>query len=312
MIIDYTFANDILEQIEGELNLLGDRNLIKVQNTSISKLKPNFEWLRKTQYYSLPVSSNGATQIIQITKEYYEILTSDWKEKHPTLVKNGLENTIKTLMFEDLPEEAIHTAIYEKVSNLVYSYNQVLETTKESNGIFGIEEEEKILLIHLNRYHDIINSDTEQIDFLRGITLNKKISDLVLEIYIRFINMRLRMLNPAPPQTKIQRDDKLTKILWNGSQRDLLELFIELQNKGWIDEFKYGEIKKKADSILNLFDLTLTKKNDNSNLQNSFYQILKGINNPETKKREYDEILGTKKDRRFSKIEEKRDSIVGN
>ena len=303
MIIEHNFADDILENIEDELNLYGRDIGIKVNKSSIAKMNPNFEWLNKVQNFSLPIFATGATGIIQISKSYYEIMTSNWTKEHPKLVINGLAGTIELLMQND-PEDTIFNAITDKISNLIYEYDLVLAATKESNRLFGIEDEEKILLIHLKRYCDILNSDTLQIDFLKGITLNKKLSDLVLEIYIRFINMRLNLLNPVSTKLEIKRNQTLTKILWKGEQKDLLELFVELQSKGWIEEFKYGEIRKTSDSICNLFDLTLTKKGEGSEPENSFYQILKGVQNPKTKKREYGEILKNEKERKFSNIKE--------
>lgn len=302
MIIEYNFANDLLEKIEEELISYESKNGIQIiKRFSISK-SANLEWMRKSQDYSFPINTSGSTEIIQITKEYYELLVNGWQEKHPELVKKGIVETVKSTMESDFPEETIHSAIYDKVSKLIYQYDEVLKCTKETNRLFGIEDEEKILLIHLNRYNEILSSDFKQIEFLHGITLNKKISDLILKIYIRFINLRLKMLNPKITQIEERKTEIATKILWKGSQRDLCELFIELQEKKWIDEFEWGERNKIAQSICNLFDLTLTKKNKNSNVENSFYQILKGTHNPKTKKREYDVVLGKESDRKFNKI----------
>lgn len=304
MIIENNFASDILEKIEEELNLYENHREIEFKDYSILKMNPNFELIRNTQYYSLPIFSSGAKELIQITREFYEILTSNWEKEHPKLVINGLQETINSNMKNDFPCDTIYSAIFRKISNLVDSYDMVLKATRESNQLFGIKEEEKILLIHLNKYDKIINSDSEQINIIQGITLNKKISDLVLEIYIRFIERRLKMLKPEYPKLNTKRNGELTKILWKGGQKDLLELIVELQEKGWIEKFKYGEINKMAKSICNLFDLSLTKKNEESDPCKSFYQILKGVNNKKTKIREYDEILGDLRERKFEKIKE--------
>ncbi len=301
MVIENNFANDLLEKIEDELVKYENEKQIEVKNFSLGK-SVNLDWMRKNQEFSLPINVSGSTDIVQITKEYYEILVNGWLKKYPESVKNGVPETIKEMMESDFPVETIHTAIYDKISNLIFTYNLVLETTIETNGLFGIKDEEKILLIHLNKYIEIINSDIQQIDILYGITLNKKISDLVLEIYIRFINLRLKMLNPEIIQIKENNTGKSTKILWKGSQKELCELFVELQEKEWIDDFKWGERSKIAHSICNLFDLTLTKKSKDSNVENSFYQILKGIHNTKTRKRDYTEILGTINERKFNKI----------
>lgn len=302
MIIEYNFANDLLEKIEKELVKYDDKNKIQViKQFSIGK-SANLEWMNKSQDFSFPINSSGSTEIIQITKEFYELLVNGWKVKHPELVKNGIPAKIESMMESDFPDETIHSAIYDKVSRLIYQYDEVLKCTKETNGLFGIEDEEKILSIHLNKYNEILSSDFKQIEFLYGITLNKNISDLILKIYIRFINLRLEMLNPKITQFAERKTEITPKILWKGSQRDLCELFIELQEKDWINEFEWGERNKIAQSICNLFDLTLTKKKEKSNVENSFYQILKGTHNPKTKKREYDEVLGKENDRKFKEM----------
>jgi len=305
MIIEYNFASDLLEKIEEELINYDEEKPIQVKFFALNK-SANLDWMRKSQEFSLPINTSGSTDTIQITKEYYEILVDGWKEKHPELVKKGIEETIQSTMESDLPSEDIDSAINVKISNLIYQYDLVLKNTKETNGLFGIDDEEKILLIHLNKYNEIINSDFRQIDFLHGITLNKKISDLILKIYIRFINLRLKLLNPKIVPFEEAKTQKAIKIEWKGSQKELCELFIELQEKEWIHDFKWGERNKIAHSICNLFDLTSKKKSDDSNVENSFYQILKGIHDPKTKKREYDEILGGKEERKFNKIKKNR------
>lgn len=302
MIIEHNFANDLLEKIEEELIKYDEKNKIQIiKRFSIGK-SANLEWMNKRQDFSFPINSSGSTEIIQITKEFYELLVNSWKEKYNELVKEGIPAKVESMMESDFPDETIHSAIYDKVSRLIYQYDEVLKCTKETNGLFGIEDEEKILLIHLNKYNEILSSDFKQIEFLHGITLNKNISDLILKIYIRFINLRLEMLNPKITQISERKTEIATKILWKGTQRDLCELFTELQQKDWINEFEWGERNKIAQSICNLFDLTLTKKNKNSNVENSFYQILKGTHNPKTKKREYKEVLGKENDRKFNEI----------
>ncbi|WP_430409303.1 hypothetical protein [Kordia sp.] len=300
--IEFNFANDLLEKIEEELIKYENKNKIQlIKSFSIGK-SANLEWMRKSQDFSLPINSSDSTEIIHITKEFYELLVDGWKEKHPELVKGGISDKIQSMMESDFPEETIDSAITDKINKLIYQYDEVLKCTKETNRLFGIENEEKILLIHLNKYNEILKSDFKQINFFHGITLNKKISDLVLKIYVRFINLRLEMLNPKITQIEERETEITPKILWKGSQRDLCELFIELQEKNYIDNFEWGERTKIAQSICNLFDLSLTKKKKNSNVETSFYQILKGKHNPETGLREYDEVLGKEKERKFNKI----------
>lgn len=306
MIIEYNFAQDLLEEIDEQLLLLEEQGIIQKNSASIAKLKPDFQRMRKVQNYSLPISSVEATDIVAISRIYYEISMSNWEEDHPTLIRKGLSETINSSFETSFPSEAIGTAIYDKISRLVLEYDLVIQSTIESNGLFGIEDETKILLIHLNKYQEILSSHTEQIDLFKGLTLNKTISDLILKIYIRFINRRLKILNPELPRIEKNKKSQVQKIRWEGSQKNLCELFVVLQEKGWIEEFRYGDISKMAKSICSLFDLTLTKKNPQSDPEASFYQILKGTHNHETRKRGYNKTIGPLEQRKFNEIKENR------
>lgn len=301
MIIEHNFASDLLEKIDDIIYTYYEKHSIEVKDISYRTIN-ELDWLKKTQNYSMPIHTVGSTDVLFITRSYYKLMAQIWEKDHPELIKGGIEETINSNIKSDFPDECIQSAIHDKIHRLVFEYDKVLNATKETNCLFGINDEEKILKIHLNKYLEVLNSDLLQIDFLFGIKLNKEISDLILEIYIRFINLRLRMLNP-----EIQTDyeiarGKSKKILWNGTQKDLLELFVELQNKGWINQFHWGDTKKNAHSICNLFDLTLTQKKKDSNVEESFYQILKGVRNQKTGERDYTELLAPKSKRRFDQI----------
>ena len=218
------------------------------------------------------------------------------------MIDGNIEKTVERLRTQEFPPEVISSAITDKLLSLLYKYDDVLKITKEASGLFGIEDEEKILLIHLKKYDEILKNPAKQISILHGIDLNKKVSDLILKVYIRFIQQRLELLNPPQPTIENISLSQPSKILWNGSQKDLVELFVELQSKGWINEFNYGDRSKIAKAICNLFDLTKTKRKIDSDPENSFYQKLKGIHNPVSKEREFDTVLGPQKDRKFSTI----------
>ena len=298
MIIELDFANDLLELIEKELNEEEDSNQIYLFKEFGAVKSADLEWMRKYQDFSFPVYTTSSTNKISISKEYYEILVSGWENIETQTAKAKVKNLIET----DISSEAIYSAIQEKISKLVYQYDKVLKCTIETNRLFGIEDEEKILLIHLKKYQEILNSQDKQIYFFHGITLSKGISDKILRIYVRFIKLRLEMINPISLEVKEQQIKLPTKFTWKGSQKDLCELFIELSKNNWIEDLQWGDISKSAKAICHLFDLCLTKRNENSDVENSFYQILKGKHNPSTKKREYDEILGNEKNRKFNKI----------
>lgn len=303
MIIEIDFANDLLELIEEELNNCEKRSQIQLFKRNSVIRSADLEWMNKYQNFSFPIYSLNSTNTLSIYREYYDLLVNDWKINHPTLVEKGIEKTIMNLMDTDIFSETIYYAINDKVSKLVYQYNDVLKSTVETNRLFGIEDEERILLIHLKKYQEILNSENKQIQIFHGIVLNKSISDNILRIYIRFIKLRLEMLNPSFIELKEEFVKIPTKFVWKGSQKDLCELFVELRKNNWIDELQWGDISKSAKAICNLFDLSLTRKNDTSDVEQSFYQILKGKHNPITKEREYNEVLGLTKNRKFNKIQ---------
>lgn len=303
MILESNYANDIFEQIDLELERLHELNKIDQTNFRLRK-EGDFNWLYQQNTLSFPSNTVGSTNTVRINNLYFQILANHYKENHPDLYKGTIEKTVDYLKEDEIKPDLISTAIYDKVSSLLYKYDSVLAISKESSGLFGIEDEEKILLIHLNKYIQILKDPTKQIEIIYGIDLNKKISDLVVSIYVRFIQMRLQLLNPDKPKIENINSTESTKLLWKGKQKDLVELFVELQAKGWLDEFNYGDRSRISKAICNLFDLSETKRSVESDPENSFYQKLKGLHNTITKKREFDKILGTKNDRKFNEIKQ--------
>lgn len=96
---------------------------------------------------------------------------------------------------------------------------------------------------------------------------------------IDFIEQRLNLLTISIENIDIEHklnyiENDVFSIGWNGSQQELCELILELEKKEWIAKIKNGGRRKFADSITKVFNLI--KKNNKSNPNNSFYQLLKG------------------------------------
>lgn len=85
-------------------------------------------------------------------------------------------------------------------------------------------------------------------------------------------------------ESDIQTKDETKKIEWLGSQKQLAELFIELQKKGWINKLQISIIKS-----------AFTKSN-------TIEQTLKPGYDSVTKRNEYPEIYTAKYKARFDKI----------
>jgi len=71
---------------------------------------------------------------------------------------------------------------------------------------------------------------------------------------------------------------------WNGNQKQLAELFVELQKKGWIE-------KIDSNTIAKIFTKT-----------NSIKQYLKPAQNKSNKKVTYDNLYGPKYEKIFDNI----------
>lgn len=298
MIIPSDFADDLLDKID---EIIFD-HYEKDQIGYNEKIRPkvDLDWVSKSMKFSLPSSIQEAASSIYVTWHYYQVLVHGTVEQHPDFLSGTFEETVESTIKDNYLEETIQWAIRDKIHRLVFEYDKVLEATKESNFLFGINDEEKILKIHLNRYLEVLGSDLQQISIFPGIGVTKEISDLVLKIYVRFIELRLQMLHPETQMITPTDRGKSKKITWKGTQKELLELFVELQDKGWIDEIEFGDKAKVSHSICNLFDLTPTQKKESSDVENSFYQILKGKWNHDEKRHEYS--LPAENKRRFDLI----------
>jgi len=266
-------------------------------------------WLYQFNTWCLPFQVIDATELIMLDKTYFQIYYNGIREKHPTLVSDGIENTINRRFKESIPWEDISTAILDRVTSLIWRYDQVLNATREIDKLCGIHDEEKILINHFNLYQTILNSEDKQIEFFEGICLTKEISDTLLAIYLEFIERRLSLLNPQlnsksniGTNTSQISNRKFSKLIWNGNQKQLLELILTLQEKGWIDEFKKRELTRVSNSICQLFDLTKTQSIEGSDTSNSFNQILKGEYDPLNETRSYGNIFGDGYEKSFSKI----------
>lgn len=216
-----------------------------------------------------------ATELFDI---YYDLTKHNQRispERESKILDNrkNFEPKDNTETIEDFIQEFFHC--------LVYNYDEFLSNTMKQHYFTGINDEVKILLSILNRYKSVLKDKTKQIDIFWSITLTKQISDLILEMLIDFLEQRINLLtistesvNFGNELTYVEND--IFSINWNGSQQELCELILELEKKKWIAEIENGDRRKFSNSITKIFNLTNTKKNKNSNPNNSFYQLLKG------------------------------------
>lgn len=146
------------------------------------------------------------------------------------------------------------------------------------------------------------------LDMLKdGYTLHKIICksqincsyDITFEDKIETTNLFLKSITekettiPLEQNTKVATAPTYDKIQWLGTQKQLAELFIELQKKGWIEGIKYDAIKKcftKSNTINQVLKPSINSSNGydpeydqvyTTNYSPSYYGIKE---NPKAKK----------------------------
>lgn len=103
------------------------------------------------------------------------------------------------------------------------------------------------------------------------------------------------------------KTEKGIKLKWLGNQKQLAELFITLEKLNWFEPIQDGERKSIARNICNLFDITKTQRNPNTDLVNSFAEILKPDTDTssKTETKTYPKVFTPRYISSFSKIEKR-------
>ncbi len=278
------------KQFETKIQLI--RNLIwdeKTQITSISRFPykslDEEKIMKQYEVYfeNFPVNLQPAQNEIGISAfsaEFFDAYYLVRHEKSQFYSDRWNEILTKRAAFDPkLHRDVVENFIEDLIHNLVYFYEKILANTKRQYYFACIDNELKILLCLLDRYKSIIADSKTQVEVFGSLQLTKKISDLLVEVLIEFIEYRISLLSessfPKSPE-KTFFEFPISSILWQGTQQELCELFVQLEKQGWINEVKSGDRKSIADSITKIFDLSNTKKSDNSDFRKSFYQIFKG------------------------------------
>lgn len=294
--MDFYFAKDIEEQVESRLHEIHEETPIQVFHSQRPTREIDYKFLYDSEKFCLPYSIRNAVSLNRVDRFYYDVFFNGIKDEHPTIVSKGIEESIQKELKECHPPEVLHTAITDKISNLVFQYNKVLAITRERDNLQGIHDEEKIIINHLNRYYHVLNSPDLQLELSIGLLYSKEISDLFVRALIRFLEKRLSLLNPQLDKSKEEEisltygPDRQFRFVWGGSQKELLELIVMLQKNNWINSIPKNQLSQAGKAICNLFDINGTKKSQNTDPTNLFIQILKGEINQDTSQREYDKV----------------------
>jgi len=239
-------------------------------------------------------------RFISLEEHYYGLV--EVNPKYPLSARKISENIIAAK--EELEVSSFLANLIEnKLHELPSILSEEIDKLKNSSRFPCCEEVDTIIHELINHYNVVINSPNKQINyFMAEIQLNKRLSDLitlgVIQTLQKVLELR-RAKNTILAIDKLpKRDDSQTKhkLIWQGKQKELLELIVELQTKGWIAEIPVGSLNKAAREITSLFDLTGADK--------SFAQILKGeiIDGERT----YDKIYGKRYKQKFDRIEKNR------
>lgn len=286
MITEHNYFSSNLSEINQEIDSL-DQNvdLIKrasIYDYSVESITQRFNAIFRVFPYVIETTSDSIGISIytrELFELYYAISDFDGKMK-PDSIANSKER-FKNPQVDANDRYLINEFLDDYFHSITYYYGEVLENTKKYHFFYGIEAEEIILMNLLKLYRSILLDNSKQLCVFWGITLTKKISDIVTKMLVDFIEQRLIVLNPKIeleniPYKMTYVDNKLRQIEWLGTQQELCELFIELEKKKWIPEIGNGERRNIANTITSIFDLDSTKRTKNSNCNESFYQKFKG------------------------------------
>jgi hypothetical protein len=301
--IRYDFANDLMDQIAqiiGKYSTEGKIAFVKRRRQPDEYVEHRFEY----KHFNLPYRIISLTNSMIVHSYFYEVDEYYFASKQK-YSSEKVEQNLRQIEERNSNQEELECDAKEFlegfVINLVNFYQRILTKVREMDELQGIVDEEKILINYLNFYQDIVQSSTHQLEIGTGITFPKEVADLFTKVLIRFIKMRLDLLNP---QLKVPVEEDLNikvesnlKLIWKGNQKELLELIIELQKKGWIEPLQRGQFNKAAKSICSLFDLSSTKRNPKSDEVASFGQLLKGTINDGERGYDYGKNYLTKFDK---------------
>jgi hypothetical protein len=179
---------------------------------------------------------------------------------------------------EERIRELISSMIHEKIMNLSFEFEKALKWARTSYVFAGITDNVVILRNLLNLYQNVRRQEAFQLAHFSGMNLPKEVSDLMTDIYIIYLTDRLAMMEiktVKTDQTITPIQEQGTQLKWHGKQQQLVELYLMLEQKGWVTNNELSK-KKVAALLCQLFDISDTKRKEDSNSVESIYQLIKG------------------------------------
>lgn len=270
--------------------------------------KAYYKQMYQDKFVSFPVGTMESSSNIFLHPKIYLDFKRFYEIDSP--LANDLELIEEvTLMNEEAVPFMIEELIDERLHNLIFEFAQCLDKTKAEYYFAGISDIKLIIKKLLNHYVNILNDEKIQLSVIDGLVLTKELSDSLTEIYIEFLEDKLAMLDID--NVYIKKTIPVTikeeyKFKWKGKQQDILELFVELQNKNWINNLDENSLFKTAELLCKTFDFSDSQKKEGKSPVSSIYQLLKGeFDNKKNRiycfdkdgyKRKFDEIIESNND----------------
>jgi len=154
-------------------------------------------------------------------------------------------------------------------SYIVKSERSLAEVQKIFKEIINENENE------INFLNDLQDDLSEELNILKRHKrdLHKDYSDYVLKTAIIKCRRVLKEIdNKIQALGKALYHKEIFQIEWNGTQKELGELFVELKNNGWIDDWDYDTIKACFTKSKTIHQI-LKPSTDKSTYEEHFEQI---------------------------------------
>ena len=137
------------------------------------------------------------------------------------------------------PKNCLETVDYfieEFFNKLVFHFDKFIENAKKFPFFLGIDDEETILLNLIKHYKSTLLNESIQIDFFWALQLPKKINDQLILLLLEHLEQRIAILNIKVTDIVFENKSSFSpefqnKIIWNGSQQQLYELFLKLKEQ---------------------------------------------------------------------------------
>ncbi|MEL7001618.1 MAG: hypothetical protein AAFN93_02655 [Bacteroidota bacterium] len=287
------------------------------KNHLLRTLYPESERNKITQrYYGIPfeiIQSQAETRFntLFLVEEY----VAKGHDLAPKVFKHSMEGIEASMLSEyGYKSNYIWCCLSDKFHGFKKDYRTYLNLIRGEFQLSAATSEQQILTLLIERYKGVLNSTNSQLKFFEYLILPKPLADLYAKIWLLFFEDRLAMLKASLVEFVDREKDNsqglsLPDYRWLGTQKELAELFIVLEERNWIGPIAYGDRSKVGRAIAQFFNLRTAKSSSSSNPINSFVQIYRGEPKETIKTdRAYPGVYSKRYHQKFEQIKEKKPS----